>query len=76
MDMVRVICDICDVLDDESHRINTCRKGEGLNRSNSDEKIVYDDIYSGDHEKCLAVIRAILALWNLQNGKNEMRPLN
>ena len=35
------------------------------------------DMYSDDTEECLKVINAILSMWDLENGRNEMRqPVN
>ena len=68
-------CDICGVVDDESHRINWCQKWGDVNRYHNDEKVAFDDIYSGDVEKCLSVVNSVLSIWYLRNGKNEIRRL-
>ena len=68
-------CDICGVVDDESHRINWCQKWKDVNRYHNDEKVAFDDIYSGDVEKCLSVVNSVLSIWDLRNGKNEIRRL-
>ena len=70
------MCDKCGVLDNESHRINECPKWQNINLFASDEKINYADIYSHDIDMCLAVIDIILSIWDLENGKNEMRICN
>ena len=67
------ICDECKVKDDEAHRINYCKKWQSINLYAVDDKIDYNDIYSGNTDKCFAVVQIILALWDLENGKNEMR---
>ena len=66
-------CDICGVLDDESHRINDCTKWRDINMHTSGQKINYDDIYSDDTDKCWAIVSIILSMWDLENGRNEMR---
>ena len=66
-------CDKCDVVDDESHRINHCKKWQNINRFRDNKKIIYSDILSNDTEKCYAVVQVILSVWDLENGKNEMR---
>ena len=66
-------CDECKVIDDEDHRINWCRKWENVNRYCNDEKVVFADIFSGDVEKCLFVVGSILDIWDLKNGRNEIR---
>ena len=67
------MCEVCGELDNESHRINHCRKWHRTNLCESIDKIDFNDIYSNDTEKCLAVVKIVLSLWDLENGKNEMR---
>ena len=66
-------CDKCNVVDDESHRINHCKKWQNINRFEDSEKIIFTDIFSNDTKKCFAVVQVILSVWDLGNGKNEMR---
>ena len=66
------ICDTCDVLDNESHRINTCNKWQHVNLCSSSDKIDYNDLYSDDIGKCFSVVNTILSVWDLENGKNEI----
>ena len=47
-------------------RVNLVDKSRG---------ITFDDIYLDDYDRCLAVVDTILSLWDLENGKNEMRRL-
>ena len=44
-----------------------------MNFCNSSEKIDFNDIYSSDNDKCLTIVNIILSLWDLENGRNEMR---
>ena len=67
------MCDTCNVLDDESHRINHCGKWQGANLHKNNSKIDYSEIFSDDTSKCLQIVKLILSLWDLENGKNEMR---
>ena len=69
------LCDICMEVDNEDHRINVCTKWEGVNLVNKSRRICFDDIYLNDNDRCLAVVETILSLWDLENGKNEMRQL-
>ena len=66
-------CDVCNVVDDESHRMNECIKWGGINLADKTEKISFNDIYLDDYHRCLAVVVLILSIWDLENGKNEMR---
>ena len=67
------MCSECKVKDDEAHRINYCKKWQGINLFRKRDKIDYDDIYSSNIEKCFTVVQVILAVWDLENSKNEMR---
>jgi hypothetical protein len=68
-----VNCLLCHVLDNEMHRMNYCPKWRGRNLCNSDKEVVYNAIYSNDPEILSIIAMSILALWDLENGKNEMR---
>ena len=67
------ICRACNTTDNETHRINDCKTLGAINRYNSSEKVMFDDIYSSDVERNLHVVQTILAVWDLEHGKNEMR---
>ena len=67
------ICKSCNEIDTEDHRINHCPEWEMINLRNKDEKVSFNDIYSDDDDKCLLVVRTILSMWDLDNGRNEMR---
>ena len=54
------ICDVCGILDNESHRINTCTKWQQMNFCNSSEKIDFNDIYSSDNDKCLTIVNIMI----------------
>ena len=68
------MCKECSIIDDESHRINHCKKFSQRNYCNNPLKLNYDDIYSGDVDKCYNVVKVVVSMWDLENGKNEMRP--
>ena len=67
------LCDVCNVTDNEDHRINHCTVYETMNRCHSGNKINFDGIYSDDLDESLKVVRAVLELWDLGMGRNEMR---
>ena len=65
--------DTCNVVDDENHRINECLKLNGRNLYESDIKYDFHTIYSNEEESVLRTIEVVVALWNLENGRNEMK---
>lgn len=67
------LCAECNIIDSEDHRINACKRWSNINLCNSQTKLNFDDIYSEDTVKCLKVVETILSLWDLENGRNEMR---
>ena len=68
-------CRICGVIHDEDHRINHCVLYEGINCFDSNIKIDFNMVYSDDLESALNVVEIILKMWDLGNGRNEMRTL-
>ena len=66
-------CPKCDVVDDESHRINYCSVFRSINLCDSTEKINFDGLFSDNLNEVLTVVTIILKLWDLGCGKNRMR---
>ena len=66
-------CRTCNVIDNESHRINSCKVYESTNLCNSPEIMNFDFIYSNETAKCMKVVEKILMMWDLVNRKNAMR---
>ena len=67
------LCSVCNTTDNENHRINFCTKFSGMNLCNSLVKFDFSSIYSMNHETVDRAIDVVGSLWNLRNGKNEMR---
>ena len=67
-------CDVCNVIDDEIHRINYCPKWESINYCDNDEqaKIDFSLIYSDKKSDLEETADVILSIWDLKNGKNSM----
>ena len=70
----RKTCDSCNEIDDESHRINNCEKYAYMNLYESDIKFDFSMIYSDQSENLNKVEHVIRQLWDLSNGKNQMKP--
>ena len=66
-------CNLCKAVDDENHRINDCLKFKGLNLYGSDVKYDFQTIYSKDEESVIRTIDVVMSMWNLENGRNEMK---
>ena len=66
-------CNTCKVVDDKNHRINECLKFNGQNLYESKIKYDFHTIYSMEEESVLRTIEVIMSIWNLENGRNEMK---
>ena len=66
-------CMQCNEIDNESHRINSCPKWKNINFYDSDIKVDFLDIYSSDSDMLSKMAGVVLGIWDLANGKNEMR---
>ena len=66
-------CRVCGVVDDENHRINQCSRFKDCNLYQSPVKYDFHTIYSEDEDAVVRTIDVVMHIWNLENGKNEMR---
>ena len=67
-------CNVCKEIDDESHRINYCKKYAYINLFESEHKFDFSNIYSKEKEEVDKVEYVIRHLWDISNGKNQMKP--
>ena len=67
------ICSQCDMIDDENHRINFCKVWKGTNLADCNDKVAFEDLYSGDILVSMPIAKKIIDLWDLGNGRNCMR---
>ena len=67
-------CRDCGETDDENHRINYCSRYKELNLYFSPIKYDFDGIFSNDDGDSVSrTLEVVDHLWNLDNGRNEMR---
>ena len=66
-------CSVCEEIDNESHRINHCEVYKSTNLYESETKIDFSMIYSDNMNEALKITDAILKLWDLGSGRNEMK---
>ena len=67
------LCSVCEEIDNESHRINHCEVYKSTNLYESETKIDFSMIYSDNMNEALKITDAILKLWDLGSGRNEMK---
>ena len=70
---MKQICDTCNCIDDENHRLNYCKKWKDRNLSDSITKVDFNDIYSSDPHIVRALIPHIESLWNTKNAHGSFR---
>ena len=66
------LCRVCNLTDDENHRINYCIKYQEKNLFRSPIKFDFNSIYSDDEETVKRTLEVITHLWNIENGENSM----
>ena len=66
------ICNQCDDLDDEDHRLNYCAKWRNVNLYDSTEKTDFTLIHSNDINVLRPIISKIEMVWNTKNGHGTM----
>ena len=69
-------CGTCKVIDDEMHRINSCKLWQDINKFNSTEKFVFGDVFTGDRNVLKEAADVILSIWNIEKGQNCMKALS
>ena len=60
------MCERCNCIDNENHRINNCKNFEVSIESHP--TVNFDDIYSNDLTVIRNVINAIVKIWNTSNA--------
>ena len=69
---LNVMCNQCDVLDDEHHRLNECPKFESINNRKRCGMTDFNQIYSDSITELRQIIPAIMRVWNIKNGNGSM----
>ena len=58
-------CKKCDKLDDENHRLNECLLYCNVNWVDSNEKVIFGDVYSSNVRTLKEILKQIMKLWTL-----------
>ena len=67
------VCDECAVLDDEDHRLNSCKKWRSLNLYDYSEKVEFNDVYSDNITTVRFVTAHVEKVWNTHTAHGKMR---
>ena len=59
---------MCNVSDDEHHRLNHCVRYRSTNLYECAEKLDFDDIFASD----FTVVNCIEKVWNMKTGHGSM----
>ena len=66
------LCNQCNCIDNEDHRLNSCIKWRNVNLYDSIEKVDINKIYSNDINEIRPVISKIELVWNTRNAHGTM----
>ena len=66
------MCQVCNEIDNESHRINHCPRWSHVNRCQNNDKFDFTQIDSSDAETLKTVASEIHKIWQIEFGKNEI----
>ena len=69
---MRELCNKCDVVDDENHRLNHCVIYRNINLCDMQEKADFNDIFSSDANTLKLIIQNIEKVWNVTNAHGSM----
>ena len=72
---MKEICDTCNTIDDENHRLNDCIKWRTINLYDSAEKTDFYSIYSDNVDVLRHLITKIERVWNTQNAHGTMNEI-
>ena len=70
---LRYKCSVCNVVDDENHRLNTCKKYRNLNIYDHATKVNFVDVYSSNLTVVKQIIVFIERIWNTRSAHGTMR---
>ena len=65
-------CPMCNVSDDEHHRLNHCVRYRSTNLYECAEKLDFDNIYKSDFTFVRKMIDVIGKVWNMRTGQGSM----
>ena len=70
-------CRECEMIDNEYHRLNNCKKYRQVNYYDSDQKVDFNLVYSRDIEIIKQLVPMITKVWNTKKfpRNNELRTL-
>ena len=66
------MCGLCNEIDDETHRLNYCKKYKNVNNYESDVKPDYNLVYSNDISDLRESILEINKVWNCKKAQGAM----
>ena len=66
------LCNQCNCIDDENHRLNYCIKWRNVNLYDSTEKVDMNILYSDNMNDLRPIIANIEKAWNTKNAHGTM----
>ena len=72
---LKQICDQCNIVDDENHRLNHCIKWRDMNLYDSHEKVDMKSIHSRDIGTLRPLLSIIEKVWNVRTAHGTMNTI-
>ena len=72
---INILCDQCNVVDNENHRLNHCIKWRDMNLYDSDEKADIQSIHSCDINTIRPLLLLIEKVWNVRTAHGTMNTI-
>ena len=69
---MREMCNSCNVIDDENHRLNYCEKFKNVNLFDTQPKVAFSDVFSTDMIIVRAIMKHIEKVWNVTTAHGNM----
>ena len=69
---MREMCNTCNVIDDEDHRLNYCERFKNINLFDTQPKVAFSDVFSTDMIIVRAIMKHIEKVWNVTTAHGNM----
>ena len=70
---MKKMCETCNCIDDEEHRLNICPKWKKNDNSVGNDEVPFVNVFSNDCNVLRAILPRIEELWDTKNAHGTMR---
>ena len=69
---MKEICNLCNVIDDENHRLNNCPIYKSVNYFDTQCKVDFNEVFSTNINVLRPLVKQIGKVWNVKNAHGTM----